>query len=188
MSTKNRKNSRNDRIAADQSLIDGSNKNASKLPPSFSIDSKTTSPPDMVKLLEQRITTAKAVVAADAARAAAVKADKDMRAQTRKQILGYKRMLLVMYESSPDVLGDFGLKATTPTPPKVETKAAAAAKARTTRQVVGTLGSQQKKAKKAAASTAQSTTPSQTAGQPAPQQPAAPAPAAAPPAVAKSPS
>jgi hypothetical protein len=151
MSTRNPKDSRTDRIAADQHLIDGTTKNESKLPASFSLDSKATSPPDIIKLCEERIAAAKAVVQADAARAAAIKADRDIRKQTRSQILAYRRLLLAMYGSSPDVLGDFGLKATTPTPPTVETKAQAAAKLRATRKVVGTLGSRQKKAAKAAA-------------------------------------
>jgi hypothetical protein len=146
--------SRTDRVAADQAMIDGTTTNQAKLPATFPLGNKAITPPELIQVYQQRITSAKAVVAADAARAAAVKADQDLRTQTRPTTNAYKRLVLAMFAEAPDVLATFGLKAPTPTPPTAATKAAAAAKAKATRKVVGTLGTQQKKAAKAAAATA----------------------------------
>jgi hypothetical protein len=126
--------SRTDRVAADQAMIDGTTANQAKLPGSFPLGSKTITPPEVIQVYEQRLVTARAAVAAEAARAAAVKADQDMRAQTRGVTLEYKRLILAMFAGSPDVLGTFGLKQTRPTPPSAATKAAAAAKAKATRK------------------------------------------------------
>ena len=168
MTTRTRKNARNDRVAADQAMIDGTNKNKAKLPPSFPLGDQTVTPDDIIKTYESRIATAKAVVVADAERDAALKADNDTRDQTRAQTLAYKHLILAMFAELPNVLGDFALKAPNPTPPTVETKAKAAAKSRATRKALGTLGTAQKKAKKVELETAPSTTPSQ-------PEPAAPA-------------
>jgi hypothetical protein len=165
-------NSRDALLAADQKLIDGTNKNKSKLPASFPLAKQQTTPADVVTTLDQRITTGKAVVQAEAAHAAAIKADDDVRAQTKKQVAAYKRLLIAMFLEQPDVLADYGLA-----PPKVgqktaAVKAEAAAKAKATRAKLGTKGTKQKKAAKAA-----SAAPGQTPPQPAAAaaQPGAPA-------------
>jgi hypothetical protein len=167
MTTRTRKNARNDRVTADQAMIDGTNKNKAKLPPTFPLGDQTVTPDDIIKTYESRIATAKAVVVADAQRDAVIKVDNETRAGTRAQTLAYKRLILAMFAELPNVLGDFALKAPKPTPPTVETKAKAVAKSRATRKALGTLGTDQKKAKKAALETAPST-PSQPEPAPAP--------------------
>jgi len=137
MTTIKKSLNRIERIAADQSMIDGTNANQAKLPASFPLGSKTITPADVISVYQQRITSAKAVVTADAARAAAVKADQDVRTQTSAMTLAYRHVVLAMFAQSPDVLGTFGLKAPNPTPPTAATKAAAAAKAKATRKAGG---------------------------------------------------
>jgi len=171
--------SRTDLLAADQNLIDGIQKNASKLPASFPVGSVITTPADVVTMLQGRITTGKAVVQADAARTAAVQSDRTTRAATQAKVSAFRRIIVAMFEASPDVLGDFGLAASKPPQKTAETKAAAAAKAKATRALLGTKGSQQKKAAKAAAA-APAPAPAPAAA-PAPE-PVAPAPAPAAPA------
>jgi hypothetical protein len=158
-------NSRADLLAADQSLIDGITKNASKLPASFPVGSVTTTPAEVVTMLQGRLTTGKAVVLAEAARTAAVQSDRTTRAGTQPKVSAFKRIIIAMFLLSPDVLGDFGLAAPKPPLKTAETKAAAAAKAKATRALLGTKGTQQKKAAIAAAA----------APAPAPAVPAAPA-------------
>jgi hypothetical protein len=144
-------NSRTDLLAADQNLIDGIQANTSKLPASFPVGSVTTTPAAVVTLLQGRITTGKAVVQAESARTAAVQADRTLRAQTQPEVSAFKRIIVAMFLQSPDILGTFGLAAPKPPVKTAETKAAAAAKAKATRALLGTKGSQQKKAAKAAA-------------------------------------
>jgi len=127
-------NSRTDLLAADQNLIDGITKNASKLPASFPVGSVTTTPADVVTMLQGRITTGKAVVLAESARTAAVATDKATRAQTQPRITAFKRIIVAMFLQSPDVLGDFGLAAPKPPLKSAEVKAASAAKAAATRK------------------------------------------------------
>jgi hypothetical protein len=143
--------SRTDLLAADQNLIDGIQKNTSKLPASFPVGSVTMTPADVVTLLQGRITTGKAVVQADAARTAAVQSDRTTRAGTQTKVSAFKRIIIAMFLESPDVLGDFGLAAPKAPQKTAEVKAQAAAKAKATRTLLGTKGSQQKKAAKAAA-------------------------------------
>ena len=121
-------------LAADQNLIDGINKNVSKLPASFPVGSVTTTPADVVTLLQQRITTGKAVVLAESAQTAAVQADRAMRAQTQPRLTAFRRIIIAMFLQSPDVLGDFGLAAPKPPLKSAEVKAQAAAKAAATRK------------------------------------------------------
>jgi len=145
------KNSRADELAADQAMIDGITKNQAKLPASFPMEGQTMTIPGVLQVFQDRITTGKAVVAAENARTAAVKDDRDKRASTAGVVLAFRRLLVALFAQEPDVLGDFG-----EAPPKkpVRTaaeKAAAAAKAKATRKTLGTKGAQQKKAVLAAA-------------------------------------
>ena len=126
--------SRTDLLAADQTLIDGIQKNASKLPASFPVGSVTTTPADVVTMLQGRITTGKAVVLAESARTAAVATDRTTRAQSQPRITAFKRIIVAMFLQSPDVLGDFGLAAPKPPVKSAEVKAASAAKAAATRK------------------------------------------------------
>lgn len=175
MTSKN--TSRTDTLAADQAMVDGIAKNKAKLPPSFEMEGQTMTPDDVSTVFQGRIVTGKAVIAADNARSAAVKADRDKRQQTRGVALSFKRLLIALFAQDPSVLGDFAVE-----PPKkpqrtAASKAKAAEKGVATRKTLGTKGTQQKKlALEAAASTVAAP-----AGNEAPAAtPAAPAPAAAP--------
>jgi hypothetical protein len=131
------KKSRTDNLAADQSMIDGITKNASKLPASFPVGSQTMTPTDLVQVFQGRITTGKAVVVADAARTAAVKADRDKRAQTKPAAMAFRQLIIAMFLESPDILGDFGLAAPKVGVKTAEVKATAAAKSRATKAAKG---------------------------------------------------
>jgi hypothetical protein len=126
--------SRADMMAADQSLIDGIQKHQASLPPTLTAGSQTITLADVVTLLQGRIGTAKAVLLADAARTAAVKADRDRRAATQPQVRSVKNLIVAMYEESPDVLRDYGLAAHKPPTLTAQGKAEAAAKAAATRK------------------------------------------------------
>jgi hypothetical protein len=132
-----KKTSRADLLAADQNLIDGITKNASKLPASFPVGSVTTTPADVVTMLQGRITTGKAVVLAESARTAAVATDRTTRSQSEQRIAAFRRIIIAMFLQSPDVLGDFGLAAPKPPQKSAEVKAQAAAKGAATRKAKG---------------------------------------------------
>jgi hypothetical protein len=170
----NNNHSRNDIITADQKMIDGTQKNQAKLPGSFPLEGQTMTPAEVIQVFQDRIATGKAVLDAESARAAAIKADKNKRAQTRGLALAFKRFVIAMFTQQPDVLGDFGLHAPKPAAKSAAEKAQAAAKAKATRKLLGTKGSRQKKA---VIKATEDHTP--TPVQPAPQ-PAQPAPAPAP--------
>jgi hypothetical protein len=173
----NPSNSRSDLLAADQALVEGIQKNQALLPASFRCAKKQMTPQDVINVVQGRITTGKAVVAAEAARTAAVKADKDERAQTGPVVAGFKRMLLGMFAEEPGVLADFDVKAPKPAAKSAAVKAKAAEKAAATRKVLGTKGKLQKKA--AIAAEASAPAQAQAAAPPAPAVPAT-APAMAP--------
>jgi hypothetical protein len=132
---------------ADQSMIDGVNKVLATCA-SLPVGSTTVTPADIVKVLQDRIDASKAVLTAEAARSAAVKVDRDKRAQSAAFVQSLRRMIQGMFTQSPDTLAAFGLKA--PKAPKktVTTKATAVAKSKATRKARGTLGTKQKKAVK----------------------------------------
>ncbi len=185
-----RNSSRNDVIAADQHMVDGIQKNQPKLPGSFPLEGQSMTPADVIQVFQDRIATGKAVLMAESARAAAVKADRDKRAVTRATALAFKHLLIAMFAQQPDVLGDFGLHATKPAAKSAADKAQAAAKAKATRALLGTKGSRQKKAvikaatEHSTASASPSAEPAAVAPAPSaqPAEPAKPAPAVAKPA------
>jgi hypothetical protein len=139
-------NNRIARISADQAMIDGFTKHKPNLPASMPIGSHTMTCDDVIAVFQGLVASGKAVQAADAARAAAVKADRDKRAQMRATVTAAKRLVVAMFMQSPDTLAEFGLTAPKPQLRTTEEKAQAAAKARATRKTLGTKGSRQKKA------------------------------------------
>jgi hypothetical protein len=170
------KNSREHQQAADQGMVDGITKHKAALPASFPVGAKSFTPDDVSNLLQERITTAKAVVTADANRTAAVKADRDKRAETKLVVDTFRRLVIVLFLQSPDTLADFSLKAPKVPQKTSATKAKAASKGKATREMLGTKGKQQKKTAIAAAEAA-----SEASSHPAvPASPAAPALPAAP--------
>jgi hypothetical protein len=145
--------SRNSKLTADQSMADGVQKFLSTLA-SLPVGSTSVTPAEMVKVLQDRIASGKAVIAADAARTAAVKADRDKRAQTAAFVQSLRRIVLGMFTQSPDTLAAFGLKAPKAGKKTVETKSVAVAKSKATRAARGTKGTKQKKAIKGGTTTA----------------------------------
>jgi hypothetical protein len=144
MSTKIK--SRNDAIAADQAMVDGITKHEGSLPPTMSVGSQTMTPAGVIAFFQGLVASGKSVVSAEAAHTAAVKADRDKRAQTKAMATAARRLIVAMFMQSPDTLGDFGLHAPKVTVRTTEEKAQAAARARETRKTLGTKGKLQKKA------------------------------------------
>jgi len=136
-------NNRLQRLASDQKLIDGVTKYLSKFA-ILPVGSQDLAPADIVKILQSRIDSCQAVVAAEAARNTAVKADRDERAKTAILVSSLRRMVVGMFSQSPDTLATFGLKAPRLSKKKVATKAAAVAKGVATRKARHTLGRKQK--------------------------------------------
>ncbi len=140
-------NNRNGKLTADQNMIVGVQKYLSHMG-SLPVGSTTVTPADIVKVLQDRVDAGKAVLTADAARTAAVKADRDKRAQTAAFVQSLRRVVLGMFTQSPDTLAAFGLKAPKAAKKSTEVKATAVAKSKATRKARGTLGTKQKKAVK----------------------------------------
>jgi hypothetical protein len=136
---------RADRLALDQKMIDGIQQlfaqNATLL-----FGSRTMTPVEIADVFQSRIKVGKAAVQAEAARSAAVKADRDERAQTAKVVTAFRRFVQATFTESPDTLAIFGLKAPKAAKKKVEVKAQAVAKSQATRRARNTMGSRQKKA------------------------------------------
>jgi hypothetical protein len=161
-------NTRANLLAADQQMINGVQKSLTQVT-SMPVGSQTSTPADIVKVFQDRIATGNAVITADAARTAAIKADRDKRAQTATFVSSFKRIVQGMYSQSPDTLATFGLTALKATKKTAETKATAAVKSKATRVARNTMGSQQKKKVKGTAPSATTgsstgTTPSATTG------------------------
>jgi hypothetical protein len=136
---------RADRLAQDQKTIDGIQRFFA-LNATLTFGSRTMAPADIVAVFQNRIRTGTAVVQAEAARAAAVKADRDERALTTKVVNAFRRFVVATFTESPDTLAAFGLTAPKAGKKTVAVKAQAAAKSDATRKARGTKGSRQKKA------------------------------------------
>lgn len=148
-------NKRQDILVKDQNMIEAILKYLSQFA-TLVVGSQTVKPADIVKILQDRIDAGKAALVAEAARTAAVKVDRDKRAQTAAMLSSLRRLLQGMYTQSPEVLAAFGLKAPKAGKKTVDTKATAVAKAKATRVVRHTLGKKQKKAVKVTAPAATS--------------------------------
>ena len=136
---------RADRLAADQQMIDGTQKFLAQNA-TLTFGSQTMTPAAIVAVFQHRIQTAKAALDADAVRVAAVKVDRDERATTAKAVNAFRRWVVATFTESPDTLATFGLKARKAGKAKVEVKAQAVTKSKATREARGTKGSRQKKA------------------------------------------
>jgi hypothetical protein len=179
-------------LAAEQKLIDGTNRFLVQLP-SLPVGSQTVTTAQIVQILQDRIATGKAAVAADDARKAAVKADRDERTKTAPFVHAFKRIVVGMFLQSPDTLGAFGLQAPKVGSKTAAEKSAAAQKASATKKARGPIGTKQRAAVKAPAPTAgspQAASAAPTPAAPAPvpaANPVAPAPAPGPSPVAPAP-
>jgi hypothetical protein len=144
------KTSRTDRLAADQKLIDGVQKVLAAVA-SLTVGSRKVTPADIVKILQERRNTANAASTAEAAHTAAVKADRDMRKQTTPFVSTLRRFLQAMYSESPETLAEFGLKPLKGPKTSVAVKATAQARIKATREARHTMGTQQRRKVKGAA-------------------------------------
>jgi hypothetical protein len=179
------KTNRVQQLAADQQMIDGTKQLLSQTS-SLPVGSQDVTPAQIVQVFEDRIATGKAAVAADDARKAAVKADRDERKKTAPFVAAFKRIVIGMFLQSPDKLGLFGLQAPRTGKKTAAAKATAAEKTAATKKARGPIGKKQRAKVKPPVATSSGTEPSQGASTPA--APAAtPSPAAASPAPAPGP-
>jgi len=160
----NTNNKRNDRIAGDEAMIAGVQKFFAQFA-TLPVGATNVTPADIVKVFQDRIDKATAAQTAEAARTAAVKADRDERASTDSFVKALRRIVLGMFEAAPDTLAVFGLKPPKARKTKVATKAAAVAKNKATRKARGTVGPKKKLSIKG-------TAPADNGGAPAPASPA----------------
>jgi hypothetical protein len=137
-------NKRTDQVAADQALIDGTQKFLSQLT-SLTVGSQTVTPADIVKVLQARIDAGRAVQTATAARTAAVKANRDERLKTSSFLTAFRQIVVGMFRQSPDTLAVFNLSAPKAGKRTVKVKSTAVAKSKATRTARNTMGSKQKK-------------------------------------------
>jgi hypothetical protein len=166
---------RNGEIAADQAMVDGVEKFLATFA-SLPVGSQILAPADIVKVFQDRLTAAKAVLTAEAARTAAVKANRDERTKTAAFVQSFRRMVIGMFSQSPDTLAIFGVKAPRVVKKTVAAKSTAVAKGKATRTARGTKGKRQRLAITGTASTATSgTTPAAKDANSAPTPPAPPA-------------
>jgi hypothetical protein len=135
--------SRNDKVAADQSLLDGINKHSATIP-AVIVSGAAVPLKDITTTLQARIEAAKNVAPAKATWLVAVQADRDQRANSKTLVTVLKQTLELFFAGQVDTLADFGLTGRKPTVVTPETRVAAAAKARATRAARHTMGKKQK--------------------------------------------
>jgi hypothetical protein len=162
------KTNRVEQLAAEQKLIDGTKQFLSQLS-SLPVGSQNVTPAQIVQVFQDRIATGKAAVAADDARKAAVKADRDQRTKTAPFAHAFKRIVIGMFLQSPDTLGVFGLQAPRVGKKTAAKKAAAVDKSAATKKARGPIGKKQRAKVKAPL-------PATAGPQPAPAAPAPTAP------------
>jgi hypothetical protein len=182
------KTNRVQQLAADQKLIDGTKQFLTPLS-SLPVGSQNVTPAQIVQVFEDRIATGKAAVAADDARKAAVKADRDERTKTAPFAHAFRRIVIGMFLQSPDTLGVFGLQVPKVGKKTAANKAAAAQKTTATKKARGPIGAKQRAKVKGTVPTAGSPQPAPaepTAGAPTPT-PTAPTPTPSPSPVASAP-
>lgn len=174
---------RNGQLAADQAMVDGVEKFLATFA-SLPVGSQILAPADIVKVFQDRINAAKAVITAEAQRTAAVKSNRDERTKTAAFVQSFRRMVIGMFSQSPDTLAIFGLKAPKVVKKTLETKTTAVAKSMATRTARGTKGKRQRLEIKGTAPAANSgpvpSAPAATSGAAQPVAPATSGPAAAP--------
>ncbi len=139
----NGKKSRNDKVAADQSLLDGINKHSAAMP-TVIVSGAAVPLKDITDTLQARIQAARNVAPAKATWQVAVQADRDQRANSKTLVTVLKQALVLHFNGQVETLADFGLTGRKPTVVSPETRVAAAAKAKATRAARHTMGKKQK--------------------------------------------
>jgi hypothetical protein len=173
------KTNRVQQLASEQKLIDGTKQFLSQLS-SLPVGSQNVTPAQIVQVFVDRIATGKAAVAADDARKAAVKADRDERTKSAPFTHAFKRIVIGMFLQSPDTLGVFGLQAPKVGKKTAANKAAAAQKTTATKKARGPIGAKQRAKVKGTVPTTGSPQPSPAAQTPGAQTPTPMAPTPAP--------
>jgi hypothetical protein len=164
------KTNRVSQLAADQNLADGTKQFLSQVP-SIPVGGQDYTPAQIEQVFLDRIATGKAAVAAEDARKAAVKADRDERKKTAPFVNAFRRIVIGMFLQTPDKLGVFGLQAPRVGKKTAASKAAAVQKTTATKKARGPIGRKQRAKVKAPAATATGTEPAPVA--PTPVAPAA---------------
>lgn len=125
----------------DTQLIAGVQQHLTKQ--SFIVGDKPCTAQDVINVFQSRITTGRAAVSGKAAWQAAVKADRDQRAQTAVFVRAFRNIVLGMFHD-PSTLADFGLSPHKSTKKTVATKSVAIAKNKATRVARNTMGKKKK--------------------------------------------
>ncbi len=137
------KKNRNAQANADQSLIDGLNKNSGTIPWVL-LGGVAVPTSDLVTMLQTRIDVARTAQATQAAWLAAVQADEEEHAKTKADVSALKQVILAAFVGQVDKLAEFGLTGRKERFVAPEAKLAAAAKAKATRAARHTMGKRQK--------------------------------------------
>jgi hypothetical protein len=134
-------NNRRSSLDQDTLVIEGVQKHL--MSQSFIVGDKPCTAQDVVNVFQSRITTGRAAVSDKAAWQAAVKADREQRAQTAVFVRAFRNIVLGMFHD-PSTLADFGLSPRKSTKRTVATKSVAIAKNEATRKARSTMGKKQK--------------------------------------------
>jgi hypothetical protein len=141
MSTQVKK--RSDQLVSDQALLAGVQKFLVQYPSLF-VGSQSMTPAAIVQIIQNRISANQAVITAEAAHNAAVKANRDERASTATFESALRQVIQGMYSQSPDTLAVFGMKPRKSAKISVATRSEAVAKNKATRVARHTMGPKQK--------------------------------------------
>jgi hypothetical protein len=111
---------------------------------SLSVAGVNMTPAQIAQLFDDRVASTESVQAASAARSAAIKANRDKRAQTASKVKTYTSIVQGMFAESPDTLAVFGLAPHKVPEKSAATKTVAALKSKATRKARHTMGKNQK--------------------------------------------
>ena len=111
---------------------------------SLSVAGESMTPAQIAQLFDDRVASTQTVQTAAAAHTAAVKANRDKRAQTASKVKAYTSIVRGMFGESPDTLAAFGLTPRKVAQKSAATKTIAAQKAKATRKARHTMGKDQK--------------------------------------------
>jgi ABC-type transporter Mla subunit MlaD len=181
MSNTSSKETKAETLASVQALIAGTNKHFPN--GNINFGNATYAASALVQLLQSLADAINATNAAELTAKDALAAEQTATAKVGPVVAGYKRFLHATFANATQPLGDFGLEPyKARTPMTVQKKAAAAAKAKATREARGTTSKKQKLAVKGnvtgiIVTPVTSTPDAAPSAQPAPAPPPAPAPA-----------
>jgi hypothetical protein len=144
-----------------RTMIAGVQKNLSATT-TFTLDGQTFTFAALIKVLQDEIDTADATLTAEGAFHKAVAAETAAMTLGEPVFRALRAFVLNLFKGQTDVLGDFGITEIARQVPTAATKAAAALKAKATREARGTGGKRQKAKITATAPAAAAATPTVT--------------------------